>query len=65
MSASSSSSGGRRVFGSYEDALVLSAFAKKIAVRRKFSAGPVQPVWAGKAGFGVLHSIEEFMSDTT
>jgi len=30
MSASSSSSGGgRRVFGSYEDALVSSAFAKK------------------------------------
>jgi len=28
MSASSSSSGGRRVFGSYEDAVVSSAFAK-------------------------------------
>jgi len=34
-------------------------------VRRKCSASPVLLLWVGKAGFGVLHSIEEFMSDTT
>jgi len=35
-------------------------------VRRKCSAGPVVlPLWAGKARFGVVHSIKEFTSDTT
>jgi len=37
---------------------LVAAILGRGVIQRKCFAGPVLPLWAGKAGFGVLHSKE-------